>query len=234
MGYESKYIPPQTRRCAIVHPTDQRRRTVKLVNQRKVARKWPLTAADPAKRSVDNLNGHPQVCHDYKVAHIAIHMYPPTDKTCLGRIQRVGNSSFLHVQLLAVLRHIHLVWVSRSNRLRMDTTLIFPFSSFSHHRVTIPPPGWSTAAHRHGVKMLGVLYVQYYDCPSALLTLIVIVGYSRVQSPSKSACSSSSALFPGSRTDLPSRTLTQHSRYPPITRDCLRSLPIREVSTATC
>ncbi|EIN04359.1 hypothetical protein PUNSTDRAFT_55625 [Punctularia strigosozonata HHB-11173 SS5] len=31
------------------------------------------------------------------------------------------------------------------------------FIYFSHHRVTIPPPGWSTAAHRQGVKMLGTL-----------------------------------------------------------------------------
>ncbi|KAJ3508188.1 hypothetical protein NLJ89_g5891 [Agrocybe chaxingu] len=31
------------------------------------------------------------------------------------------------------------------------------FVYFSHHRVTIPPPGWITAAHRQGVKMLGVL-----------------------------------------------------------------------------
>ncbi|GBE79054.1 glycoside hydrolase family 85 protein [Sparassis crispa] len=31
------------------------------------------------------------------------------------------------------------------------------FIYFSHHRVTIPPSGWTTAAHRHGVKMLGTL-----------------------------------------------------------------------------
>ncbi|KAK7053796.1 glycoside hydrolase family 85 protein [Favolaschia claudopus] len=31
------------------------------------------------------------------------------------------------------------------------------FIYFSHHRITIPPPGWITAAHRHGVKMLGTL-----------------------------------------------------------------------------
>ncbi|KAI0915545.1 hypothetical protein AcV5_003735 [Taiwanofungus camphoratus] len=31
------------------------------------------------------------------------------------------------------------------------------FIYFSHHRVTIPPSGWTTAAHRQGVKMLGTL-----------------------------------------------------------------------------
>ncbi|KXN88355.1 Cytosolic endo-beta-N-acetylglucosaminidase [Leucoagaricus sp. SymC.cos] len=31
------------------------------------------------------------------------------------------------------------------------------FVYFSHNRVTIPPPGWVNAAHRQGVKMLGVL-----------------------------------------------------------------------------
>ncbi|KAJ6473218.1 glycosyl hydrolase family 85-domain-containing protein [Mycena sanguinolenta] len=31
------------------------------------------------------------------------------------------------------------------------------FIYFSHHRVTVPPSGWITAAHRQGVKMLGTL-----------------------------------------------------------------------------
>ncbi|KAJ7476940.1 glycosyl hydrolase family 85-domain-containing protein [Mycena galericulata] len=31
------------------------------------------------------------------------------------------------------------------------------FVYFSHHRVTVPPPGWITAAHRQGVKILGTL-----------------------------------------------------------------------------
>ncbi|TCD66207.1 hypothetical protein EIP91_001654 [Steccherinum ochraceum] len=33
----------------------------------------------------------------------------------------------------------------------------FNFWSFSHHRVTIPPSGWTTASHRQGVKMLGTI-----------------------------------------------------------------------------
>jgi len=35
--------------------------------------------------------------------------------------------------------------------------------SFSHHRVTAPPPGWINAAHRQGVKILGVLYVSSFE-----------------------------------------------------------------------
>lgn len=30
--------------------------------------------------------------------------------------------------------------------------------SFSHNRVTIPPSGWISSAHRQGVKILGTLY----------------------------------------------------------------------------
>ncbi|OSX60714.1 glycoside hydrolase family 85 protein [Postia placenta MAD-698-R-SB12] len=31
------------------------------------------------------------------------------------------------------------------------------FVYFSHHRITVPPSGWTNAAHRQGVKMLGTL-----------------------------------------------------------------------------
>ena len=34
-----------------------------------------------------------------------------------------------------------------------------PASSFAHNRITIPPSGWITAAHRQGVKMLGTMWV---------------------------------------------------------------------------
>ncbi len=35
------------------------------------------------------------------------------------------------------------------------------FIYFSHHRVTLPPPAWTTAAHRQGVKMLGTLIFEH-------------------------------------------------------------------------
>ncbi len=36
--------------------------------------------------------------------------------------------------------------------------------SFSHNRVTIPPSGWISSAHRQGVKILGTLYAIFYLC----------------------------------------------------------------------
>ncbi|KAJ3797013.1 glycoside hydrolase family 85 protein [Lentinula aff. detonsa] len=34
------------------------------------------------------------------------------------------------------------------------------FVYFSHHRVTVPPPGWINASHRQGVKILGTLILE--------------------------------------------------------------------------
>ncbi|KAF9558384.1 glycoside hydrolase family 85 protein [Agrocybe pediades] len=39
----------------------------------------------------------------------------------------------------------------------LQRSQILTYCSFSHHRVTVPPPGWVSAAHRQGVKMLGTL-----------------------------------------------------------------------------
>ncbi|KAI0771690.1 glycosyl hydrolase family 85-domain-containing protein [Trametes elegans] len=47
------------------------------------------------------------------------------------------------------------------------------FIYFSHHRVTIPPSGWTTAAHRHGVKMLGTLIFEHTDSEADCLRLLV-------------------------------------------------------------
>ncbi|KAK8771474.1 hypothetical protein V5799_025282 [Amblyomma americanum] len=38
--------------------------------------------------------------------------------------------------------------------------LINSFVYFSHHLVTIPPPGWISAGHKHGVKVLGTFAVE--------------------------------------------------------------------------
>ncbi|XP_077491840.1 cytosolic endo-beta-N-acetylglucosaminidase-like [Amblyomma americanum] len=38
--------------------------------------------------------------------------------------------------------------------------LINSFVYFSHHLVTIPPPGWISAGHKHGVKVLGTFTVE--------------------------------------------------------------------------
>lgn len=42
------------------------------------------------------------------------------------------------------------------------------FVYFSHHLVTIPPPGWINAAHRHGVKVLGT-FITEWDPGSKIL-----------------------------------------------------------------
>ncbi|KAI0689105.1 glycosyl hydrolase family 85-domain-containing protein [Cytidiella melzeri] len=47
------------------------------------------------------------------------------------------------------------------------------FIYFAHHRVTIPPSGWTTAAHRQGVKMLGTLIFEHAESEQDCLRLLV-------------------------------------------------------------
>ncbi|KAF8654872.1 hypothetical protein AX16_003333 [Volvariella volvacea WC 439] len=49
---------------------------------------------------------------------------------------------------------------------------LYAMDSFSHHRVTAPPPSWSTAAHRQGVKMLGTLIFEGGSEPDCLRLLV--------------------------------------------------------------
>ncbi|KAH8105427.1 glycosyl hydrolase family 85-domain-containing protein [Cristinia sonorae] len=47
------------------------------------------------------------------------------------------------------------------------------FIYFSHHRVTVPPSGWITAAHRQGVKMLGTLIFEHDTSEEDCLRLLI-------------------------------------------------------------
>ncbi|KAI0368431.1 hypothetical protein BV20DRAFT_969248 [Pilatotrama ljubarskyi] len=47
------------------------------------------------------------------------------------------------------------------------------FIYFAHHRITIPPSGWITAAHRHGVKMLGTIIFEHAESEADCLRLLV-------------------------------------------------------------
>ncbi|KAI0640580.1 glycosyl hydrolase family 85-domain-containing protein [Trametes meyenii] len=47
------------------------------------------------------------------------------------------------------------------------------FIYFAHHRITVPPSGWSTAAHRNGVKMLGTIIFEHAESAKDCLHLIV-------------------------------------------------------------
>jgi endo-beta-N-acetylglucosaminidase D len=74
--------------------------------------------------------------------------------------------------------------------------------SFSHHRVSPPPPSWIRAAHTHGVKILGTLIFEWDAGREDIVELV---------SPSSSFPSSSSSI------ELPStrfkRLSTRYADY---------------------
>ncbi|KAI6119223.1 glycoside hydrolase family 85 protein [Pisolithus thermaeus] len=47
------------------------------------------------------------------------------------------------------------------------------FVYFSHHRITVPPSGWINAAHRQGVKILGVLILEHSESDADGLKLLL-------------------------------------------------------------
>ena len=55
--------------------------------------------------------------------------------------------------------HLAIFLFSMVSKLLSSRRILNMSSSFSHHRVTVPPPGWVSAAHRQGVKILGTLLV---------------------------------------------------------------------------
>jgi len=99
---------------------------------------------------------HPaQVCHDYKVNS------PPA-------LRVVSNCELsIRVDIPRNPRHSRTPSTSGhsvrslSSECRVDwrywSGVHSPVSSFAHNRITIPPSGWITAAHRQGVKTLGTM-----------------------------------------------------------------------------
>ncbi|KAI0755992.1 glycosyl hydrolase family 85-domain-containing protein [Irpex lacteus] len=66
------------------------------------------------------------------------------------------------------------------------------FIYFAHHRVTIPPSGWTTAAHRHGVKMLGTLIFEHQESePDVLRLLVGRLPQGRTNGPARPSTNSS-------------------------------------------
>lgn len=50
--------------------------------------------------------------------------------------------------------------------------LINSFCYFSHNFVTIPPPGWTNAAHTNGVKVLGTIITEWEDGAALCMELL--------------------------------------------------------------
>ncbi|KAG7089814.1 hypothetical protein E1B28_011463 [Marasmius oreades] len=70
------------------------------------------------------------------------------------------------------------------------------FVYFSHYRVTIPPPGWISAAHRQGVKMLGTLIFEGDGEQDCLRLLVGRLPKSKTGPAARTSTSTSLPLSP--------------------------------------
>ncbi|KAK9845515.1 hypothetical protein WJX81_008418 [Elliptochloris bilobata] len=70
------------------------------------------------------------------------------------------------------------------------------FVYFSHHLVTLPPPGWVHAAHRHGVPVLGTLITEW-DAGAAVCRRLFSSPASAVQAAAQLAALSAARGFEG-------------------------------------
>lgn len=125
-----------------------------------------------------------------------------------GRLHREGRRARVHLPALGVDRHLHLV---RPYTPVDSPSSLTPFlHSFSHNRVSCPPPAWIRTAHSHGVKMLGTLIFEWDAGREDIVELV---------SPSSSFSSSSSSTSTSTSTDVSvaaerfSRISTRYADY---------------------
>jgi len=96
-----------------------------------------------------------QICHDYKVKPAPnIRIIFSCELSVRGDIMK--NPRHSHTPSISGHTARYLSSTSHVRRWywRGTPDLV---SSFAHHRITIPPSGWITAAHRQGVKILGTM-----------------------------------------------------------------------------
>lgn len=114
---------------------------------------WCVLSCYPGK--IGRVTHTPQVCHDYKVKPAPnLHTIFSCELSVRGDIMRDPRHSHTPSISGHTARYLSSTSHVRQWCWHNVSDLV---SSFAHHRITIPPSGWVTAAHRQGVKILGTM-----------------------------------------------------------------------------